>query len=70
MLQKESLSENKQDISCVVVVSAMGDTTDDLIDLSKQIYDGAPPAREMDMLLTTGEQVSVALLSMAIHNLG
>lgn len=56
--------------SCVVVVSAMGDTTDDLIDLSKQIYDGAPPAREMDMLLTTGEQVSVALLSMAIHNLG
>ena len=48
----------------------MGDTTDDLIDLSKQIYDGAPPAREMDMLLTTGEQVSVALLSMAIHNLG
>ncbi|BFT71299.1 aspartate kinase [Paenibacillus sp. P36] len=56
--------------SCVVVVSAMGDTTDDLIDLSKQIYDGAPPAREMDMLLTTGEQVSVALLSMAIHSLG
>ncbi|WP_438448794.1 aspartate kinase [Gorillibacterium sp. sgz5001074] len=55
---------------CVVVVSAMGDTTDDLIDLSKQICDVAPPAREMDMLLTTGEQVSVALLSMAIHSLG
>lgn len=55
---------------CVVVVSAMGDTTDDLIDLSKQIYEGAPPAREMDMLLTTGEQVSVALLSMAIQGLG
>ena len=33
---------------CVVVVSAMGDTTDDLVDLSKQIYDGTPPAREMD----------------------
>ncbi|AFC29772.1 LysC [Paenibacillus mucilaginosus 3016] len=55
---------------CVVVVSAMGDTTDELIDLSKQIADGNPPAREMDMLLTTGEQVSVALLSMAIHSLG
>ncbi|TDF99227.1 aspartate kinase [Paenibacillus piri] len=55
---------------CVVVVSAMGDTTDDLIDLTKQISDGTPPAREMDMLLTTGEQVSVALLSMAIHSLG
>ncbi len=54
---------------CVVVVSAMGDTTDDLIDLSKQLNDN-PPAREMDMLLTTGEQQSVALLSMAIHKLG
>lgn len=55
---------------CVVVVSAMGDTTDDLIDLSKQICKTTPPAREMDMLLTTGEQVSVALLSMAIQSLG
>ncbi|WP_028548792.1 aspartate kinase [Paenibacillus sp. UNC451MF] len=55
---------------CVVVVSAMGDTTDDLIDLSKQICSVTPPAREMDMLLTTGEQVSVALLSMAIQSLG
>lgn len=54
----------------VVVVSAMGDTTDDLIDLSKQIVDGTPSAREMDMLLTTGEQVSVALLSMAVQSLG
>jgi aspartate kinase len=55
---------------CVVVVSAMGDTTDDLIDLSKQICETTPPAREMDMLLTTGEQVSVSLLSMAIQSLG
>ncbi len=54
---------------CVVVVSAMGDTTDDLIDLSKQLTD-RPPAREMDMLLTTGEQISIALLSMAIDRLG
>lgn len=53
----------------VVVVSAMGDTTDDLIDKSKEI-NGNPPAREMDMLLTTGEQISTALLSMAIHQLG
>lgn len=54
---------------CVIVVSAMGDTTDDLIDMARQLNDH-PPAREMDMLLTTGEQVSVALLSMAIHKLG
>jgi len=54
---------------CVVVVSAMGDTTDDLIDLARQLNE-QPPAREMDMLLTTGEQVSVALLAMALHKLG
>jgi aspartate kinase len=54
---------------CVIVVSAMGDTTDELIDLSKQIYTGTPPAREMDMLLTTGEQISVALLALAIQSL-
>lgn len=53
----------------VVVVSAMGDTTDDLIDKSKEL-NAEPPAREMDMLLTTGEQISVALLAMTIHKLG
>jgi aspartate kinase len=53
----------------VVVVSAMGDTTDELIDKAKELNDN-PPSREMDMLLTTGEQISVALLSMAIHKLG
>ena len=53
----------------VVVVSAMGDNTDLLIDLARQITD-QPPAREMDMLLSTGEQVSVALMAMAIHSLG
>ncbi|TVY04441.1 aspartate kinase [Cohnella terricola] len=53
----------------VVVVSAMGDTTDDLIEKANEINDN-PPAREMDMLLSTGEQISVALLSMAIHKLG
>jgi len=53
----------------VVVVSAMGDKTDELIDLSKAITD-KPSEREMDMLLATGEQVSVALLAMALHKNG
>jgi aspartate kinase len=53
----------------VVVVSAMGQNTDVLVDLAKEITD-SPPAREMDMLLSTGEQVSVALMAMAIHSLG
>jgi aspartate kinase len=53
----------------VMVVSAMGQNTDILIDLAKEITD-SPPAREMDMLLSTGEQVSVALMAMAIHSLG
>lgn len=53
----------------VVVVSAMGDTTDELVGLVKQITD-SPPDREMDMLLSTGEQVSIALLAMAIRELG
>ena len=53
----------------VVVVSALGDTTDELIELAKKISDN-PPEREMDMLLSTGEQISVALLAMAIHELG
>jgi aspartate kinase len=53
----------------VVVVSARGDTTDELIELAREISD-QPPAREMDMLLATGEQISIALLAMAIHTLG
>jgi aspartate kinase len=53
----------------VVVVSAMGDTTDDLIDLANQVSP-LPPPREMDMLLTSGERISMALLAMAIANLG
>ena len=52
----------------VIVVSAMGKTTDQLTDLAKQIS-LEPPRREMDMLLATGEQVSIALLSMALHEL-
>lgn len=53
----------------VVVVSALGDTTDELIKLAKQITDN-PPEREYDMLLATGEQVSIALLAMAIQTMG
>lgn len=53
----------------VMVVSAMGHNTDHLIDLARQVNE-RPPAREMDMLLSTGEQVSVALMAMAIHRLG
>ncbi|MFC6007098.1 aspartate kinase [Angustibacter luteus] len=53
----------------VVVVSAMGDTTDDLRDLAQQVSP-LPPARELDMLLTAGERISMALVAMAIHDLG
>ncbi|MEP7765615.1 aspartate kinase [Sanguibacter sp. 25GB23B1] len=53
----------------VVVVSAMGDTTDELIDLAQQITP-LPPSREMDILLTAGERISMSLLAMAINNLG
>ncbi len=53
----------------VVVVSAMGDTTDELRDLAKQVSP-LPPGRELDMLLTAGERISMALVAMAIANLG
>jgi aspartate kinase len=53
----------------IVVVSARGDTTDELIELARQITEH-PPAREMDMLLSTGEQISIALVAMAIQSLG
>src|SRR5580693_3790534 len=53
----------------VVVVSAMGDTTDDLLKLAKDVSPN-PDRRELDMLLSAGERVSMALLSMAIRELG
>src|SRR5262245_29535 len=53
----------------IVVVSARGDTTDELISLAREITDH-PPAREMDMLLSTGEQISIALMAMALQSLG
>ncbi|GAA2496918.1 aspartate kinase [Terrabacter carboxydivorans] len=55
--------------SVCVVVSAMGDTTDELMDLAEQV-NTAPPARELDMLLTSGERISMALVAMAIAQLG
>src|SRR2546421_5215751 len=53
----------------VVVVSAMGKTTDNLVALAHQVS-SAPEPRDMDMLLATGEQVTIALLSMALHGMG
>ena len=67
------LSEKKPDDKIVVVVSAMGDTTDNLINLAEEIDTQpykAKYSREMDMLLTTGEQISIALLAMAFKKLG
>jgi len=55
--------------SVVVVASAMGDTTDELLDLANQVSP-LPPGRELDMLLTSGERIAMALLAMAIANLG
>ena len=54
----------------VVVVSAQGDTTDDLIEKAKEINPDGPSKREMDMLLSAGEQISISLLAMAIEKLG
>ena len=66
---KRVASYRKKGYDLVVVVSASGDTTDELIDLAAKI-NTEPSEREMDMLLSTGEQISVALLAMAIHKLG
>ncbi|MGB2601178.1 MAG: aspartate kinase [Candidatus Omnitrophota bacterium] len=59
----------KKGYDVVVVVSALGDTTNELLELADQITKN-PPERELDMLLATGEQVSVALLAMALHKIG
>ncbi|MDD5120327.1 MAG: aspartate kinase [Candidatus Omnitrophica bacterium] len=63
------VSYAKKGYELVVVVSALGDTTDELVELADKI-NPEPSEREMDMLLSTGEQISVALLAMAIHKLG
>ena len=66
---RKAIRAQQEGHQVVVVVSAMGKNTDLLVDLSGQLSDD-PPAREMDMLLSTGEQVSVALMAIAIHSLG
>ncbi len=72
---KRALDAKKRGNHVVVVVSAMGDTTDVLVDLADQVctVNGAkcsPPKREMDQLLATGEQVTIALMAMALHAQG
>lgn len=66
---KRVVEYKKKGYEVVVVVSALGDTTDELIELAYRITSD-PPERELDMLISTGEQVSVALLAMAIDKLG
>ena len=72
---RRAIAAKEKGNQVVVVVSAMGDTTDDLIQLAKQVCsyggcDNNPPKREMDQLLATGEQVTIALMAMAIHAQG
>lgn len=66
---KRVVEYKRKGYDVVVVVSALGDTTDELIELAYRITND-PPERELDMLISTGEQVSVALLAMAIDKLG
>ena len=72
---RRSIAAKEKGNQVVVVVSAMGDTTDELIELARQVCsfggcDQNPPKREMDQLLATGEQVTIALMAMAIHAQG
>ena len=66
---RRAVAVRDQGNKVVVVVSAMGDATDDLIALAKQVCDN-PPKRELDQLLATGEQVTIALMAMALHAQG
>ena len=64
------VATKKQGNDVVVVCSAMGDTTDELLDLAAEVTSNVTPSRELDMLLTAGERISTAILSMAINDLG
>ncbi|MBL7155784.1 MAG: aspartate kinase [Candidatus Omnitrophica bacterium] len=66
---KRVASYKSKGYDVVVVVSALGDTTDELLELASKITK-SPPERELDMLISTGEQISVALLAMALHKFG
>jgi aspartate kinase len=72
---RRAIAAKERGNQVVVVVSAMGDTTDELLDLAKQVCchgnkEMSPPKREMDQLLATGEQVTIALMAMAVHAQG
>ena len=64
------VATKKQGNDVVVVCSAMGDTTDELLDLAAEVTATVTPSRELDMLLTAGERISTAILSMAVNDLG
>lgn len=66
---KRVLKRHSEGKDVVVVVSALGDTTDELLSLANSISKN-PPDRELDMLMSTGEQISIALLAMALHEVG
>lgn len=66
---KKIIDAKQRGYDLVVVVSAMGDTTDELLDMARQLAP-SPSRRELDMLLSVGERISMALLSMAIHQQG
>ena len=66
---RRAIATQKKGHQVVMVVSAMGDTTDHLVDLAGQIS-SEPPKREMDQLLATGEQVTISLMAMALEALG
>lgn len=68
-IARKIVNQARENCKLVVVVSAMGKTTDRLIEMAQKITP-QPDDRELDMLLSTGEQVSIALLTMAIHSLG
>ncbi|BBL86207.1 aspartate kinase (chromatophore) [Paulinella micropora] len=68
-IAKRIAIKHREGLDLVIVVSAMGDTTDELINMAYQIHPN-PPSREIDMLLSTGEQVSIALLAIALDRLG
>ena len=75
MAARKAIAAKERGNQVVVVVSAMGDTTDDLIEIAKKVckFNGiqvAAPKREMDQLLVTGEQVTIALMAMAMHAQG
>jgi aspartate kinase len=72
---RRAIATRERGNQVVVVVSAMGDTTDELLELAKQVCchgdrEMSPPKREMDQLLATGEQVTIALMAMAVHAQG